>query len=182
MRRSTPGRSRAQVGVDVECLPQPDQALLGTDGGALELRQADGAEEHGVRGQTGGQRRLRQRRSHLVDRAAAEGMLLELDVERERVEDLHRGRSDLRADAVSGQAGDAQGHNTGLKATLQAATEVVSAAAWKAVLERRTCTRQTTGLAVRSKAMPRLRAAAAGHRHRRRSRPGSVDPRRGPAS
>ena len=55
-----------------------------------------------------GERPLGQRRPLLQDRAAAEAVLLDLDLERERAEDVDRDRRHLRADSVSGQAGDAQ--------------------------------------------------------------------------
>jgi len=75
----------AKIRVDVELAPKTDQALLGAHRCAVELREAGRAEEDGVRGPAGGQRFRGQRVAVLVDGAAAERMLLDPDVDRQRI-------------------------------------------------------------------------------------------------
>ena len=101
-----PGRRLrgAEVRVDAELLPEPEEALLGADGLALELGQADGAEQDGV-GRTARRERLVGERRPLVeDRVAAERVLGVLDPE--RVEHADRLVRDLGADPVARQDRD----------------------------------------------------------------------------
>ena len=82
--------------------------MLRAHGCTLELGQADRTEDDGVGGLAGGQRLGRKRHALVEDRTPAEGMLLDLELERKRPEDVDRDRSHLRSDSVSGQADDAQ--------------------------------------------------------------------------
>ena len=97
-----------QVRVDVESATEGDQALLRPHGCALELREADCTEDDGVGRLARRQRQGGKRHALVEDRAAAEGVLFDLELERERAEDVDRDRSHLRSDSVSGQADDAQ--------------------------------------------------------------------------
>ena len=91
-----PGAARrAQVRVDPELLAQREQALLRPHRLALELRQADRGEQHGVGGSAGRERLVRERRSLGEDRVAAERVLRVRDPE--RVEHADRLGRDLRA-------------------------------------------------------------------------------------
>ena len=102
----------AQVGVQAEPLAQPEQALLGTRRlrvGGVPLGAADGREQHRVGGAAGGERLVGERGAVGVDRGAAEGVLLELEVA-DGAQQLERRRHDLGADPVSGQRDDAVCH------------------------------------------------------------------------
>ena len=100
---------RAEVGEQAEALAQAEQALLGprlVGIGRVPLRAADRGEQHGVGAAAGGERLVGQRRAVGVDRGAAEQVLLELELDADRVEDLDRRRRDLGADPVAGQGDD----------------------------------------------------------------------------
>ena len=99
---------RTKVRVDVESAAERDQALLRPYRRALELGEADRAEDDGVGALARCERPLRQRRALLEDRPSAEAVLLDFELERKRAEDVDRDRRHLRADSVSRQAGDAQ--------------------------------------------------------------------------
>ena len=100
------GDRRAQVRVDVELPADADQARLGPHRAAVPLRAADRAEQHRV-GRAAGRERLRgQRVADRVDRRAAEELLLDLDVERQRLEHAHGLGHHLGPDPVAGQADD----------------------------------------------------------------------------
>ncbi len=100
------GRLRGpEVRPDAELLAEREQALLGPHRLALELGQADRAEQHGVGRPTGDDRLVGQWGALREDRVAAEGVLGVLDAE--CVEDADRLGCDLGADAVSGEDSDA---------------------------------------------------------------------------
>jgi hypothetical protein len=96
----------AEVRVDVELAAKSEQTLLGPDCGAVEARVADRAEEDGVGGLGGGEGLGGQRVAGGVDRRPAEGVLLQLQVERKLAQDARGGRRHLRADAVAGKERD----------------------------------------------------------------------------
>ena len=124
MRRSTPGRGGAQVRVDVERAPQRDQALLGTDGGAFELRQPDGAEQHGVCARQAASVALGQRRPLVGMRGRRRHARSSSTLERERASTFDRDGGHLRARFRLRAGRRCAGQRLGLKGTLQAATEV----------------------------------------------------------
>ena len=78
--------------------------MLGADGLAFELGQADRGEQDGVGLTTGGERLRGQRRSLVEDRVAAERMLGVVDPE--GVEQPHRLCRDLGPDPVARQDDD----------------------------------------------------------------------------
>ena len=79
------GTNRPEVREDAELLAEAKQALLGADGGSLELRRADGGEKHRVGDAARGERLGRQRVARLRIRSA-EGTLLEIERERQCAE------------------------------------------------------------------------------------------------
>ena len=103
-------RRRAQVRVDVECLAQPEKALLGPHRAAVPARAADRAQQHSVRGAARLERRVGQRLACRVDRRAPKGQPYDLEVERKTLEHPHRLLQHLRADPVARQSRDHVSH------------------------------------------------------------------------
>ncbi len=94
---------RAQVGVDVELLPQSEKPLLGPRRAAVPSRPADRAEQDGPGGAARLERLGRQRLPGHVDRGAAEGQLHDFDLERQLLEHPQRLFQHLRPDPVARQ-------------------------------------------------------------------------------
>src|SRR6185312_1871338 len=101
---------RPEVRVDVERAPEPDQPRFGASRAALPLWAADGAEEHRVGAAARLERLGRERVSGRVDRGAADQPLLDLDLDRQQLEDAHRLGGHLRADPVAGETDDPRAH------------------------------------------------------------------------
>ena len=84
--------------------------MFGPHGRAVELGEADRAEQNGVCCPAGGERFCRQRIAVLVNGMASERMLFDRDVDRQRGEHTDRGVAHLGADPVAGKGDDAEGH------------------------------------------------------------------------
>ena len=101
---------RAQVGVGVKLLAEPEQPLLGAPRGAVPTRASDGAQQDGVGRLHGGPDVGREWVSVLVDGIAAEGQmhLPHADAEQLRggVDDAARLGHHLWADPIAREAGD----------------------------------------------------------------------------
>ncbi|MNS93110.1 hypothetical protein D3C72_1272660 [compost metagenome] len=107
----------AQVGVQAHGLADGQQALFGTDRGAVPLGSADRAQQDGVGRQAGGLGVLGQGLAGRVDGGAADQVLGELEAVAVDVADAGQdtlGRQgDLRPDAVARQDHDVEGAGVG---------------------------------------------------------------------